>query len=113
MAVPHAKPGEIVDLKPLGPKLRDAKTTAIVKTRSFEAARLVIRAGANIAPHQVAGLITLHCIEVRARLELPDSSFELAAGDWAYIEGGSGTPFTALRTVRCCSRFSLTAKAPR
>ncbi|MGC2084445.1 MAG: cupin domain-containing protein [Bradyrhizobium sp.] len=88
MAVLHANPGEIVDLRPLGPKLRDAKTTAIVKTPSFEAARLIIRAGAHIAPHQVAGPITLYCIEGRARLELPDSSFELAAGEWAYIEGG-------------------------
>jgi hypothetical protein len=29
MALQHAKAGEIVDLRPLGPKLKDAKTSAM------------------------------------------------------------------------------------
>lgn len=88
MAVVHAKPGEVVDLRPFGPKIRDAKTTAIVKTQAFEAVRLVVQSGAHIPAHQVAGPITLYCVEGRARFELPDSSFELSAGEWAYVEGG-------------------------
>ena len=38
MAVHHAGSGEVVDLRPLGAKLHDARTTAIVKTDTFEAA---------------------------------------------------------------------------
>ena len=88
MAVPHAKPGEIVDLRPLGPTIGGAKTTAIVKTDLFETVRLVVRAGAQIAPHHVSGPITLHCLEGRVRLGLTGSSLELGADQWVYLEGG-------------------------
>lgn len=88
MAVPHAKPGEIVDLHPLGGGLKNARTTAIVKSETFEAVRLVVHAGANIAPHQVPGAIFLHCLEGRVLLGLTDSTLELAAGQWVYLEGG-------------------------
>lgn len=89
MAMSHAKPGEVVALRPLGPQFSAARTTAIVKTDAFEAARLVVRAGAQIAPHQVPGPITLHCLEGRVRLDLSDSTLELSAGDWVYLEGGA------------------------
>ena len=45
MALKHAEPGEVVDLRPLGDRLAAAKTTAIVRTASFEAMRLVVPAG--------------------------------------------------------------------
>ena len=44
MAVHHARPGEVVDLNPLGEGLRNARTTAIVKSDAFEAVRLVVPA---------------------------------------------------------------------
>jgi quercetin dioxygenase-like cupin family protein len=87
--MPHARPGEVVDLRPLGAELRSARTTAIVKTGSFEAARLIVRAGAEIPPHQVTGCITLHCLEGRVLLGLAETSLELAAGEWLYLEGGT------------------------
>lgn len=37
MAQPHAKPGEVVDLRPLGPALHAAKATALIKEKYFEA----------------------------------------------------------------------------
>jgi quercetin dioxygenase-like cupin family protein len=88
MAVYHAKAGEIVDLQPLGEALKDARTTAIVKSETFEAVRLVVHAGANIAPHQVPGPITLHCLEGRVLLGLTKSTLELSAGQWIYLDGG-------------------------
>ena len=87
MALRHAEAGEIVDLQPLGSRLGEARTAAIVKTESFEAARLIVRAGVEIARHQVPGPITLHCLEGRVRLGLPASEPELAAGQWLYLEG--------------------------
>lgn len=59
MALERAQAGEVVDLRPLGSQLETAKTTAIIKEKSFEAVRLVVRAGQKIPPHQVAGNITL------------------------------------------------------
>lgn len=88
MAVDHAKSGEPIDLSPLGKKLRETKTTALVKSDAFEAARLVIPAGREIPPHQVPGAITLHCLEGRVLLDLPNSTAELAAGQWMYLNGG-------------------------
>src|SRR3546814_5447601 len=88
MALNHAKSGEIVDLHPLGGGLREAHTTALVKSESFEAVRLVVRAGAEIPSHHVSGSFTLHCIEGRVRLGLAQGSKELSAGQWVYFDGG-------------------------
>ncbi len=88
MAIRHANPGEVVDLGPLGPGLKHARTTALVKSEAFEAVRLVVRAGADIKTHRVDGPITLHCLEGRALLDLPATSIELLAGQWLYLDGG-------------------------
>jgi quercetin dioxygenase-like cupin family protein len=88
MALKHAEPGEVVDLRPLGDGLAAAKTRAIVRTGSFEAVRLVVPAGGEIPSHKVGGRITLHCIEGHAQLGLAGGVVDLRAGDWLYLEGG-------------------------
>jgi quercetin dioxygenase-like cupin family protein len=88
MAVHHASAGEIVDLRPLGAGLKNARTSAIVKTNEFEAVRLIVHAGDDIAPHQVPGAIMLHCLEGRVLLPLAESTLELSAGEWVYLKGG-------------------------
>lgn len=84
MALKHALPGEIVDLRPLGPALPSSMTSALVKSDRFEAVRLIVRAGATVPSHQVPGYITLHCLEGRVRLGPLD--MELSAGDWLYLD---------------------------
>lgn len=88
MSVHHAISGEVVDLRPLGNRLRETKPTALVKTQSFEAARIIVLAGREIPPHEVAGNMTLHCLEGRVRIALDHASVELAAGEWVYLDGG-------------------------
>lgn len=88
MALKHAKAGEIVDLSPLGPQLRASRTAAIVKSDAFEAVRLVVRAGATIPTHKVAGPIMLHCLEGRAVIGFGGAEVELSSGDWLHLEGG-------------------------
>jgi quercetin dioxygenase-like cupin family protein len=88
MARPHAKPGQIVDLRPLGGKLRAAKTTALIKEKYFEAVRLVVHAGTDIPQHKVAGDIMLHCLEGEIVLGLAASEVILKGGDWLYLKGG-------------------------
>jgi quercetin dioxygenase-like cupin family protein len=89
VALKHAASGEVVDLRPLGSALATAKTTAIVKTTSFEAVRLIVRAGTEIPPHRVSGAITLHCLEGRVLLGLAEGSRELSEGQWLYLDGGA------------------------
>lgn len=88
MALHHAKPREIVDLQPLGSKLKDAKSAAIIKSDHFEAIRLIVHAGAEIPPHEVSGNITLHCLEGRIELGLDDSAIEMRANEWVFLDGG-------------------------
>ena len=88
MALKHATAGEVVNLSPLGERLREARTEAIVKSKSFEAVRLVVHAGRVIPTHKVPGQITLHCLEGRVEIGLYDSSLELGPNDWAYLDGG-------------------------
>ena len=88
MALPHAKPGESVDLNPLGEALKEARTQAIIKTDSFEAIRLVLQADTEIPSHKVPGEITLHCLEGRVSLGLTGSVINLCAGEWLYLNGG-------------------------
>ena len=89
MAVHHARAGEIVDLRPLGAELKRARTTAIVKSEMFEAIRLILHAGTDIAAHSVPGAIMLHCLEGHVLLGLTDSTLELSAGEWVYLDGGA------------------------
>jgi quercetin dioxygenase-like cupin family protein len=86
MALKHALPGEIVDLRPLGSALASATTSALVKSDRFEAVRLIVRAGTTIPSHQVPGHVTLHCLE--GRVALGPLGAEMFAGDWLYLDRG-------------------------
>ena len=88
MALHHASSGEVVDLSPFGPDLHEAQTTALVKTDSFEAIRLVLKAGGEIPMHAVSGKFTLHCLEGQVAIDLSERSLELAAEQWVYFDGG-------------------------
>ena len=109
MALHHASSGEVVDLGPLGPDLRQAQTAALVKTDSFEAIRLVLKAGDELPAHQVSGKFTLHCIEGRVRLELPDDSLELAAQQWVYFDGGVSHSLRAMEDASLLLTIMLPA----
>ncbi len=89
MALPHVKPGEIVDLSPMGAALADARTSALMKTDEFEAIRLVVPAGVNIPKHDVPGSITLQCLEGRVLLDLESTVLELGPHQWVYLDGGA------------------------
>ena len=89
MALPHVSAGDKVYLGPVGPAaIETTKTHAIVKTDRFEAARLVLPAGAKIPPHAVAGQISLYCIE-GAVLLAAGAIVEMGPGDWIYLDGGA------------------------
>lgn len=55
MAQNRVKAGDVVDLLLSGSTWSGAKTTALVKTDAFEAIRMVVPAGREIARHEVPG----------------------------------------------------------
>ena len=57
MALHHCRSGEVARLGALVDPA--TATAALARTPSFEAIHLVVRAGDSIAPHHVAGSLTL------------------------------------------------------
>lgn len=87
MAIPHAKPGEIIDVLPLGQGLTGAKTTVLIRGQSLEITRLVIPRGGEIPTHMTRGDITVQCLEGRVAFTTADATHELGAGQLLYLDG--------------------------
>ena len=85
MAIPHAKSGEVIDIRPLGSVLQHVWTSTLVKTETLEIVRLVLLAGKDIAVHQVHGEITVQCLEGRVAFTVGDSVHDLKAGQLLYL----------------------------
>jgi len=96
MAIPHAKPGEVIDIQPFGPRLQKSVTSTLVMSDVLEVLRLVIPAGEAIDSHQVPGEITVQCLEGRVIFDAAGMKRDLSAGQMLFLEGG--TPH-ALRAV--------------
>jgi quercetin dioxygenase-like cupin family protein len=88
MAIPHAKPGDVIDVRPLGPALATAKTSTLFKTEKMQAIRLVMAAGQVIAEHRAPGEITVQCLEGKLAFTALGRTRELGAGQLLYLEAG-------------------------
>lgn len=86
MAIPHAYPGQPVDLKGGEKPIAQQTTAALVKNNDFEAIRLVLLKGQDVCHHrQVGGPLTIQCLEGRAALTVGDQTHEIQAGQWLYL----------------------------
>ena len=85
MAIPHAKSGEVIDVRPLGAALAQARTSTLMKTKMLEVIRLVIPAGKDIPGHQAQGEITVQCLEGRVAFTAGGTKQELEAGQLLYL----------------------------
>ena len=105
MAMHHASPEEVFDLAPLSPKLKDARTTAVVKSEAFEVVRLIVHAGTDIKAHQVDGPITLHCLEGRLCSACLKRHLNFRQVNGCISKGAFRTRSGESRIRRYCSRF--------
>jgi quercetin dioxygenase-like cupin family protein len=80
MAISHASPGDVIDVRPLGTKLSATRSHALFKSADLEVIRLVLPASSGLPPHAVTGEITLQCIEGRIAFDCAAGKRELAAG---------------------------------
>jgi quercetin dioxygenase-like cupin family protein len=87
MAIPHARPAELVDVRPLGAARTSAQTTTLIKTDSLEVIRLVVPAGKEIGQHAVPGEITVQCLEGRVAFRAGEAERELTGGTLMYLAG--------------------------
>lgn len=107
MALPHASAGQTIDIQPLGERLAAAKTVALFKAQDLEVMRLVLQAGKSLPPHQVAGEITIHCIEGVLDVTLDGRSHVLRAGQLLFLAGGAVHGVTALQDASALVTIAL------
>lgn len=87
MAIPHASPGDVIDVRPLGAKLAGARSHALFKSEDLEVMRLVLQRGEQMPPHAVPGEITLLCIEGRIAFSCEAGEVALSAGEMVHSAG--------------------------
>ena len=97
MAIPHAQPGQAIEVQRLGARLAQEKTVALFKAEDLEVMRLVLLAGKSLPPHSVAGEITVQSIEGSIDITVDGHSHVLQAGQLLYLARGVTHGVTALR----------------
>lgn len=85
MAIPHAAPGELIDVLPYGSDLPERQTTTLVRTDSLQLVRLVLPAGKSIHTHSAPGEITVQCLEGRVDFTTMNKTLPLTAGGLLYL----------------------------
>ena len=88
MAIPHAKPGEIVDVRPLGSALASEQTKTLVRAEQVKVIRLVVQAGKEIPEHKAKGEVIVHCLEGRVAFTASGKTQTLEAGHLLYLPNG-------------------------
>ncbi|SRR5579871_6306019 len=88
MAIPHAKPGELVDIRPLGSALPSAQTATLVRAEQVEVIRLVVPAGKEISEHKAKGEIIVQCLEGKVAFTAFGKTQNLEAGKLLYLPTG-------------------------
>jgi quercetin dioxygenase-like cupin family protein len=88
MAIPHAKPDEVVDVRPLGSALASAQTKTLVRAEQVEVIRLVVPAGKVIEEHKAKGEIVVQCLEGRVAFTAFGKTQNLDAGKLLYLPTG-------------------------
>jgi quercetin dioxygenase-like cupin family protein len=113
MAIPHAKPAKVIDIRPLGTELQDAQTTTLIKTDSLEVIRLVLPVGKDIKRHSVPGEITVQCLEGKVVLSAGESECQLTTGQLLYLPGSGKHALRAVEDSSLLVTILLEHKQPR
>jgi quercetin dioxygenase-like cupin family protein len=94
----------IRDLRPEGASLATAKTFPLVKETTFEAIRMVIHKGHEMASHHVEGPITIYCLDGQIAFTARGQTHELRPGQWLFLRGNEPHSLRAMED----SSFLLT-----
>lgn len=63
MALPHAQPLDVIDLRPLGPELAPTRSHSLLRTDKLQLMRMVLLAGEGLPSHHQVGEVCIHCVE--------------------------------------------------
>lgn len=81
MALPHAQPLDVVSVRALGPQLRQAVSTSLLRTDRLQLLHLVLPMYEDLPQHWVDDTCVLHCLEGQVEVALPSGLRRLQAGE--------------------------------
>ena len=88
MALPHAHPLDILNVAPLGARLRQAVSTSLIKTERLQLLHLVMPAHRDQPTHHVNDECTVHCLEGIVEVVMPGGVRRLHTGQMVLLPAG-------------------------
>lgn len=88
MALRHLNSGEIANLLTQGGDALSTQSIALFKSEQLEVICLRLPLGRAMPMHQVAGEITVQCLEGVIDFETPEGVQQLQAGQLLFLRGG-------------------------
>lgn len=110
MAIAHAVSGDLIHAQPLGERLHEVQSYALLKSAQLELIRLILPAGKGMKDHSVHGEITVQCLEGIIELSTPSKTLTLHAGDLVFLAGQEPHGLKALQDASALLTISLTAR---
>jgi quercetin dioxygenase-like cupin family protein len=96
MAIPHAAPNEIIDVRPFGRPITEDDSALLVRTEHLEIFRYALPAGKVIQEHTAAGVFVVQCIEGAVAFTAHGRTQTLSSGDLLYLENEEPHSLAAL-----------------
>jgi quercetin dioxygenase-like cupin family protein len=96
MAIPHAAPNEVIDVRPLGRAIREEDSQLLIRTGHLEVFRYALPAGKSIQEHTAAGTMIVQCLEGSVALTAQGRTQTLSAGDMLYLADAAPHSLEAL-----------------
>lgn len=109
MSIPHALPGYVVIVQPLGRALASAQTQTLVRGEELEVIKLILPPGKEIPEHRAKGDVLVQCLEGQIALTTRGRIENLRAGEFVYLPTGESH---SVRSVEPASVL-LTVVLPR
>ena len=88
MAIPHAKPGQVINVRLLGTAWASAQTNTLIRTPDVEVIRLIVPSGKEIHEHKAKGDIVVQCLEGTVAFTFAGQTENLVSGDLFFLNVG-------------------------
>ncbi len=112
MALVHAQPLDVISVRPLAAQIRQARTHSLLKTDRLQLMRLVLAAGQTVPEHEVAGEMTLLCLEGQVLVHTPGRQCRLAGGQLLLLPAHEAHALEALVDSSLLATLLLHPPAP-